>query len=68
MKIPILGLDCTSPSSGASAPTYFEGGGLLSRAMVLLPDDAEHERRHRMLERYLERRVGFIHVGNDTIH
>jgi hypothetical protein len=67
MKLPVLGLDCTSPSSGASAPTYFEGGGLLSRAMVLLPDD-EHARRHRMLERYLEKRAGYIHAGNDTIH
>jgi hypothetical protein len=67
LRIPVLGLDdCTLPSSGASAPTYFEGGGLLSRAMV--PPDTEYERRHRMLERYLEKRAGYIHAGNDTIH
>ena len=65
--VPILGLGGTPPGGECTPPTTFDGSGLLSYATVL-PDDAEHERRHRMLERYLERRAGFIHAGNDTIH
>jgi hypothetical protein len=64
--IPVLGLGGAPALSEVTPPTTFDGHGLLSRAMVL-PDD-EHARRHRMLERYLTKRAGFIHAGNDTIH
>jgi hypothetical protein len=65
--IPILGLGGVPVSDIGTLPTSYEGrGGILSAALAL-PDD-EHARRHRMLERYLAKRAGFIHAGNDTIH
>ena len=65
MKIPILGFD--PPRQGPpTAPATDYGYGLLSRALA--PPDSEYERRHRMLERYLEKRAGFIHAGTTTVH
>ena len=73
--VPILGLGGVPVVSDATgdkqnergALQAFEGhGGILSAALAM--PDAEHDRRHRMLERYLEKRAGFIHAGNDTIH
>ena len=64
--IPILGLGGVPPGD-CTPPATLEGhGGILSAALAM--PDAEHDRRHRMLERYLEKRAGYIHAGNDTIH
>ena len=58
MKLPtILGLGGvppggTPPSSEATLLTFEGHGGILSAALAM--PDAEHDRRHRMLERYLE--------------
>jgi hypothetical protein len=63
--VPILGLGGTPPGGECcTPPTTFEGSGILSFA---IPDD-EHARRKRALTRYLEKRAGYIHAGNDTIH
>ena len=64
--IPVLGLGGVPMVGESASPAIFDGHGLLSRALAM-PDD-EHARRHRMLERYLEKRAGYIHAGNDTIH